>query len=311
MYVLPLYSMLPTSEQMKIFQPVSDDRRLVVVATNVAETSITIPGIRYVVDAGKVKEKVWEQRTSLSYFQLSWTSKASANQRAGRAGRTGPGHCYRLYSSAVFNDFFPEFAAPEILRTPLESVVLQMQRLGIDRVLSFPFPSPPDRIQLKQAIQHLQYIGALEMIDNKASSGVRTKEDAVPRITKLGKTISYFPVAPRYAKMLVLGKQGGCMPYVVAIVAALSVQDPLLREAYLPPEEQDNEDDDANEAADEFSDKKTREKRPEGFKQSQTQRRDAQKRRQAIEAGTEIPTHIHIHTQRDTDFNGFIVLLSS
>jgi ATP-dependent RNA helicase DHX37/DHR1 len=116
LYVLPLFSLLPVTEQLKIFQPPPDGFRLCVVATNVAETSLTIPGIKYVVDCGRVKERVYDKRTGVESFQVRWVSKASAGQRSGRAGRIGPGHCYRLYSSAVFERDFSTFAEPEILK---------------------------------------------------------------------------------------------------------------------------------------------------------------------------------------------------
>jgi ATP-dependent RNA helicase DHX37/DHR1 len=125
--VLPLYSMLPAAQQMRVFSPPPDGTRLIVVATNVAETSITIPNIRYVVDAGKHKQRTFDERGATSRYELAWISKASADQRAGRAGRVGPGHCYRLYSSAVLDNHFPAFSLPEICRVPVEGVVLQMK----------------------------------------------------------------------------------------------------------------------------------------------------------------------------------------
>ena len=113
-HVLPLYSLLSSDDQLRVFQPVPTGHRLIVVATNVAETSLTIPGIKYVVDAGRSKERVYDKQTGVSEFRVQWISKASADQRSGRAGRTGPGHCYRLYSSAVFDNQFKKFAQPEV-----------------------------------------------------------------------------------------------------------------------------------------------------------------------------------------------------
>ena len=138
-HVLPLYSQLPTNQQLRVFEPPPEGSRLIVLATNVAETSLTIPGIRYVFDCGRAKEKKYDRITGVQSFEIGWISKASANQRAGRAGRTGPGHCYRLYSSAVFERDFAEYAAPEILRTPLEGVCAPAQEYGrtSDR---FPLP---------------------------------------------------------------------------------------------------------------------------------------------------------------------------
>jgi len=120
LHVLPLFSLLPVNEQLRVFQPPPEGSRLCVVATNVAETSLTIPGIKYVVDCGRVKERVYDRTTGVESFQIRWISKASAAQRAGRAGRTGPGHCYRLYSSAVFERDFAQFSVPEILKYPIE-----------------------------------------------------------------------------------------------------------------------------------------------------------------------------------------------
>jgi ATP-dependent RNA helicase DHX37/DHR1 len=134
LHVLPLYAMLPAAAQLRVFGDPPAGHRLVVVATNVAETSLTIPGIRYVVDCGRAKERTYERGSGMSKFEVNWISKASADQRAGRAGRVGPGHCYRLYSSAMFNDHFPQHAPPEIESAPIEGVVLQMKAMGIEKV---------------------------------------------------------------------------------------------------------------------------------------------------------------------------------
>ena len=160
---LPLYSMLSPSDQLRVFEPAAVGTRLCVISTNVAETSLTIPGVRYVLDTGRVKEKVFDRTTGVSKFIIGWTSQASANQRAGRAGRTGPGHCYRLYSSAIFDQQFQKFTDPDILRTPVDGVVLQMKSLGIGDVAKFPFPTPPDRSGLESAVRSLTHIGALSV----------------------------------------------------------------------------------------------------------------------------------------------------
>ena len=162
LHVLPLFSLLPVESQLRVFQSPPEGTRLCIVATNIAETSLTIPGIKYVVDCGRVKERVYDKCTGVESFQIGWISKASAAQRAGRAGRTGPGHCYRLYSSAVFERDFPQFSEPEILKYPIEGnitcgcmlivgIVLQMKGMRIDKVVNFPFPTPPDRQGLSQA----------------------------------------------------------------------------------------------------------------------------------------------------------------
>lgn len=215
LYVLPLYSLLSTKEQMKIFKEPPAGSRLCVVATNVAETSLTIPGVRYVVDCGRSKERTYNESNGVQSFEIGWTSKASADQRSGRAGRTGPGHCYRLYSSAVFEEDFEQFSRPEILRMPVESVVLQMKSMAIQNVINFPFPTPPDPRALSKAVTLLQYLGAL---------------DSREKITEDGKTMSLFPLSPRYSKILLVSTEHNCLPYAVSIVSALSVGDPFLKE---------------------------------------------------------------------------------
>ncbi|KAG4303910.1 hypothetical protein PORY_002654 [Pneumocystis oryctolagi] len=212
--VVPLYSLLSTEEQLKVFEPVSKETRLCVVATNVAETSLTIPNVRYVVDCGKVKERIYDEVSGVQSFDIQWISKASADQRSGRAGRTGPGHCYRLYSSAFFDRKFSMYSKPEILRMPIEGVVLKMKSMNIDNVLNFPFPTPPEKERLKKAENLLMCLNAL---------------DKQNRITNLGKAMSLFPLAPRYSKMLIIGQQHECLPYIIAIVSALSVDDPFMR----------------------------------------------------------------------------------
>lgn len=218
LYVLPLYSLLPTKEQMKVFESPPKGSRMCIVATNVAETSLTIPGVRYVVDCGRVKERKYNNSNGVQSFEVGWVSKASADQRSGRAGRTGPGHCYRLYSSAVFDRDFEQFSKPEILRMPVESVVLQMKSMAIHNIVNFPFPTPPDKESLKKAIELLQYLGAL---------------DDKEKVTEDGKKMSLFPLSPRFSKMLLVSNEHGCMPYIVSIISALSVGDPFLTEQEL------------------------------------------------------------------------------
>ncbi|KAL8782559.1 MAG: hypothetical protein Q9213_005284 [Squamulea squamosa] len=216
-HVLPLYSQLQTKDQLRVFTPPPEGSRLIVLATNVAETSLTIPGIRYVFDCGRAKEKKYDQTTGVQSFEIGWISKASASQRAGRAGRTGPGHCYRLYSSAVYERDFQEHAEPEILRTPVEAVVLQLKSMDLQHVVNFPYPTPPDRSSLVKAEEVLTYLGAL-------SDG---------KITPLGRDLSIYPLSPRFSKMLLIGHQHSCMQYTIAMVAALAVPELFVLETQL------------------------------------------------------------------------------
>ncbi|CAB4257108.1 similar to Saccharomyces cerevisiae YMR128W ECM16 Essential DEAH-box ATP-dependent RNA helicase specific to the U3 snoRNP, predominantly nucleolar in distribution, required for 18S rRNA synthesis [Maudiozyma barnettii] len=243
LYVLPLYSLLPTNEQMKVFEDPPAGSRLCVVATNVAETSLTIPGVRYVVDCGRSKERKYNAETGVQSFEIDWVSKASAGQRSGRAGRTGPGHCYRLYSSAVFERDFGQFSSPEILRTPVENVVLQMKSMAIHNITNFPFPTPPERHALSTALELLRYLGAL---------------DEKEKITSDGRRMSLFPLSARFSKMLLTSNEHDCLPYVVSIVSALSVGDPFISETELgigaipikkTDAEEENDDDSEDDAA--------------------------------------------------------------
>uniref|UniRef100_A0A060T2C7 RNA helicase n=1 Tax=Blastobotrys adeninivorans TaxID=409370 RepID=A0A060T2C7_BLAAD len=229
LHVLPLYSLLPTKEQMKVFQDPPKGSRLCVVATNVAETSLTIPGIRYVVDCGRAKERHYDEDTGVQSFKVGWTSKASANQRAGRAGRTGPGHCYRVYSSAVYERDFEQFTKPEILRMPVEGVILQMKAMGIHNILKFPFPTPPPQDALKKGLQLLRYLEALDSRD---------------AITDHGLAMSYFPLSPRFARMLLIGHAHKSLAFVIALVSGLTVGEPFISEQELNLRDDDGENED-------------------------------------------------------------------
>nr|XP_022903112.1 probable ATP-dependent RNA helicase kurz [Onthophagus taurus] len=209
LWVLPLYSQLNADKQLEVFKNPPEGCRLCVISTNISETSLTIPNIKYVVDSGKTKIKLYDKITGTSRFLVTWTSKASANQRAGRAGRTSPGHCYRLYSSAVFNDVFKDFERPEIQEKPADDLYLYMKCMGIDKIINFPFPTAPDLMQLKSAERTLEILG---LIDNK-------------RITELGKVVSKYPVLPRFGKMLALSNQFDLLPYTILLISALSVQE--------------------------------------------------------------------------------------
>lgn len=212
LWVLPLYSFLPSQKQAEVFRDPPSGCRLCVISTNVAETSLTIPNIKYVVDTGKTKVKLYDKVTGVTSYVVDWTSKASADQRAGRAGRTGPGHCYRLYSSAVFNDVFHQFSVPEIQRKPVDDLYLQMKCMHLDKIVNFPFPTAPDLMQLKTAEKRMEI---LELLENS-------------KVTPLGRAVAKFPVLPRFGKMLALSLQFDLLPYTICIVAALSVQEVLL-----------------------------------------------------------------------------------
>ncbi|KAJ4727732.1 ATP-dependent RNA helicase [Melia azedarach] len=233
--VLPLYAMLPAAAQLRVFEEVKEGERLVVVATNVAETSLTIPGIKYVVDTGREKVKNYNSANGIESYEIQWISKASAAQRAGRAGRTGPGHCYRLYSSAVFNNILPDFSCAEISKVPVDGVVLLMKSMNIDKVANFPFPTPPEATALVEAERCLK---ALEALDSNG------------RLTTLGKAMAHYPMSPRHSRMLLTlikimkGKSYAranlVLAYAVAAAAALSLSNPF---AFQLEESQTNGDD--------------------------------------------------------------------
>jgi ATP-dependent RNA helicase DHX37/DHR1 len=245
---LPLYSMLSPSDQLKVFEPATAGTRLCVIATNVAETSLTIPGVRYVLDTGRVKEKVFDRTTGVSRFVIGWTSQASADQRAGRAGRTGPGHCYRLYSSAVFDQQFQKFTDPDILRTPVDGVVLQMKSLGIGDVARFPFPTPPDRGGLESAVRSLTHIGALSVPTTTRGTLEDAEDYRSTIITDVGRSMNQFPLNPRYAKMLLMATQEpAVLPHVIAIVAALTVKQMFLHDSQMNAMKQKEEEKDEEE----------------------------------------------------------------
>lgn len=218
MWVLPLYSLLSSDKQSRVFEKPPEGTRLCVVSTNVAETSLTIPNIKYVVDSGRVKTRLYDKITGVSSFVVTYTSKAGAMQREGRAGRTAPGRCYRLYSSAVYENEFADVAVPDIQKKPVDDLMLQMKCMGIEKVINFPFPSPPDLVQLETAEYKLKLLGAIEAVRSSNS-------EELVKVTELGMAISAFPVAPRFGKMLSLSHQQALLPYTVCMVAALSVQE--------------------------------------------------------------------------------------
>ncbi|WP_435882083.1 ATP-dependent RNA helicase HrpA [Streptomyces kronopolitis] len=221
--VLPLYARLSHAEQHRVFQ--RHTGRRIVLATNVAETSLTVPGIRYVIDPGMARISRYSYRTKVQRLPIEPVSQASANQRKGRCGRTSDGICIRLYSE---DDFLsrPEFTDAEILRTNLASVILQMTAAGLGEIEKFPFIDPPDRRNIKDGIDLLSELGALETGKKSDRSGQQGQ-----RLTPMGRKLSQLPVDPRLARMVLEADRNGCVREVMVIAAALSIQDPRERPA--------------------------------------------------------------------------------
>ncbi|MEX4020215.1 ATP-dependent RNA helicase HrpA [Haemophilus influenzae] len=216
--ILPLFARLSAQEQNKIFHPSGLNR--IVLATNVAETSLTVPGIKYVIDPGTARISRYSYRTKVQRLPIEPISQASANQRKGRCGRVSEGICIRLYSEEDFNSR-PEFTDPEILRTNLASVILQMTALGLDDIEAFPFVDAPDKRHIQDGIKLLEELGAFEM--------VRTKAGEKRLLTRVGRQLAQLPVDPRLAKMILSAVNFGCVYEMMIIVSALSIQDPRER----------------------------------------------------------------------------------
>ncbi|MEU6231481.1 ATP-dependent RNA helicase HrpA [Kitasatospora sp. NPDC047058] len=214
--VLPLYARLSSAEQHKVFQR-SHSRRIVL-ATNVAETSLTVPGIKYVIDPGTARISRYSHRTKVQRLPIEAVSQASANQRKGRCGRTSDGICIRLYSEEDFLSR-PEFTDAEILRTNLASVILQMTAAGLGDIAAFPFLDPPDSRNIKDGVNLLHELGALDP----------DEKDVRRRLTPLGRQLAQLPVDPRMARMVLEADRNGCVRDVMVIAAALSIQDPRER----------------------------------------------------------------------------------
>jgi ATP-dependent helicase HrpA len=219
--VLPLYGRLSSAEQHRVFEPsrVPGVRRRVILATNVAETSLTVPGIRYVVDTGTARISRYSARSKIQRLPIEAVSQASAQQRAGRAGRTAPGVAIRLYSEDDFTRR-PEFTEPEVLRTSLASVLLQMLSLGFGDLAAFPFLTKPDSRGVKAAADLLTELGAIR----PARSGAGRAGEA-PRLTGIGREIARLPIDPRFARMLLEARDNGTLGDVLPIVAGMSIQD--------------------------------------------------------------------------------------
>ena len=237
--ILPLFARLSAQEQNKIFHPSGLNR--IVLATNVAETSLTVPGIKYVIDPGTARISRYSYRTKVQRLPIEPISQASANQRKGRCGRVSEGICIRLYSEEDFNSR-PEFTDPEILRTNLASVILQMTALGLDDIEAFPFVDAPDKRHIQDGIKLLEELGAFEI--------VRTKSGEKRQLTVTGRQLAQLPVDPRLAKMLLSSVSQGALHEVMIIVAALSIQDPRER----PQEKQQASDEKHRRFADKKSD---------------------------------------------------------
>ncbi|WP_371484505.1 ATP-dependent RNA helicase HrpA [Kitasatospora sp. NBC_00315] len=214
--VLPLYARLSSAEQHRVFQR-SNSRRIVL-ATNVAETSLTVPGIKYVIDPGTARISRYSHRTKVQRLPIEAVSQASANQRKGRCGRTSDGICIRLYSEEDFLSR-PEFTDAEILRTNLASVILQMTAAGLGDIAAFPFLDPPDSRNIKDGVNLLHELGALDPAE----------KDPRKRLTPLGRQLAQLPVDPRMARMVLEADKNGCVRDVMVIAAALSIQDPRER----------------------------------------------------------------------------------
>jgi ATP-dependent helicase HrpA len=213
--ILPLYARLSQGEQNRVFDTRSRRGIRLVLATNVAETSLTVPGIRFVIDAGYARISRYSYRTKLQRLPVEAISQASANQRQGRCGRVGNGICLRLYSEEDFQAR-PEFTEPEIQRTSLASVVLQMLRLGLGDVAAFPFINPPDQRLVRDAYKLLEELAA---VDQRGA------------LTSIGRRMADLPVDPRFARMLIAASELGCLSEILVIASGLSIQDPRERPA--------------------------------------------------------------------------------
>ncbi|KAG8515275.1 putative ATP-dependent RNA helicase DHX34, partial [Galemys pyrenaicus] len=218
--VLPLHSALSVADQDKVFDVAPPGVRKCILSTNIAETSVTIDGIRFVVDSGKVKEMSYDPQAKLQRLQEFWISQASAEQRKGRAGRTGPGVCFRLYAESDYDAFAP-YPVPEIRRVALDALVLQMKSMSVGDPRTFPFIEPPPPASLETAILYLRDQGAL---------------DSAEALTPIGSLLAQLPVDVVIGKMLILGSMFHLAEPVLTIAAALSVQSPFTRSAQSSPE---------------------------------------------------------------------------
>ncbi|UTM55910.1 ATP-dependent RNA helicase HrpA [Photobacterium sp. CCB-ST2H9] len=214
--IVPLYARLSASEQNRVFQ--SHSGRRIVLSTNVAETSLTVPGIRYVIDPGTARISRYSYRTKVQRLPIEPVSQASANQRKGRCGRVAAGVCIRLYSEEDFLSR-PEFTDPEILRTNLASVILQMTAIGLGDIQAFPFVEPPDNRNIQDGVRLLEELGAINA----------NAKDPRKRLTEVGRQLAKLPIDPRLARMVLEAPKHGALQEVMIIASALSIQDPRER----------------------------------------------------------------------------------
>jgi ATP-dependent helicase HrpA len=223
--VLPLYGRLSSAEQHRVFQPstVAGVRRRIVLATNVAETSLTVPGIRYVIDAGTARISRYSVRSKVQRLPIEAISQASANQRSGRSGRTSAGIAIRLYSEEDFTSR-PEYTEPEVLRTNLAAVILQMVSLGLGDIAAFPFLTPPDSRGIKDGLDLLSELGAIDSAAKGQGQGERAT-----KLTRVGHQLAKLPIDPRFGRMVIESKTQATSREVMAIVAGLTIQDPRER----------------------------------------------------------------------------------
>lgn len=207
--ITPCCGSMPFEEQQKIFEETPENHRKVVLATNIAETSLTIDGIKYVIDCGYFKQNEYNPKSGIYSLVLKRITRFQAIQRAGRAGRTQPGKCYRLYRQFEFTNTMQEATTPEITRCNVESVILDIIAMDIPNPLEFPFMDPPSRDAIMEALQHLKELSAL---------------DGNLKLTDLGRRMSEFPLAPHLAKVVIESEKLGCEQEVLKIVAMLSIQ---------------------------------------------------------------------------------------
>ncbi|MFF8816526.1 ATP-dependent RNA helicase HrpA [Leucobacter sp. NPDC015123] len=227
--ILPLYGRLSAAEQHRVFERRQDSgARRIVLATNVAETSLTVPGIRYVIDAGTARISRYSSRSKVQRLPIEAISQASANQRSGRSGRTSNGIAIRLYSEEDFESR-PAFTEPEIRRTGLASVILQMLSLGLGDIAGFPFLTPPDQRGIRDGLGLLEELGAVRPAGRgraaKRGDGASASDGATHAITKTGRELARLPIEPRFARMVIEARRHEVVPEVLAIVAGLTIQD--------------------------------------------------------------------------------------